>query len=143
MGIDFGEWDLDTPLEDIETEGVRSMFKWVAQGIPDRTPTLADLAAHHTKNTRIVGTPEQIADELTKWLDAGVSGINVMNAFIPSSYTEFIDKVIPVLRERGLVKAHDDTAETLRSRLFGSDKVNERHPAAQYRHYFTKENQFI
>ncbi|WP_192869568.1 LLM class flavin-dependent oxidoreductase [Lentibacillus sediminis] len=138
MGIDFGKWDLDTPLENIETEGTRSILQWVQQGIPDRKATLADFAAHSGKKTRIVGTAEQIADKLEEWLDNGVSGINVMNSFIPGSYIEFIDKVMPILRERGLVEEHGDTPKTLRSRLFGSDKLNDRHPATNYRHQFAK-----
>jgi len=143
MGIDFGHWDLDTPLEDIETEGTRSLFEWVKQAVPDRKPTLRDVAAHHGKSTRVVGTPEQIADRLEEWLDAGVAGINVMNSFIPSSYTEFIDKVVPVLRKRGLVQAQGEEPQTLRSKLFGRDTLSERHPAAQYRYFFTKDNQLL
>ena len=102
MGIDFGKWDLDTPIEDIETEGIVAFSDWIKQSVEGRKPTLRDVADHHGKSTRFVGTPEQIADRLEEWLDAGVSGINVINAFIPSSYTEFIEKVVPVLEERGL-----------------------------------------
>ena len=71
-------------------------------------------------------------------LSAGVDGINVVNATIPGSYQEFIDQVMPVLRERGL--ASDGYAEgTLRRKLFGHDRLTERHPAAGYRGAFTNE----
>src|SRR5699024_6263145 len=61
MGVDFGHWDPDTPIEDMKTEGTRSLFEWVKQAIPGRQPTLRDVAAHHGRSTRVVGTPEQIA----------------------------------------------------------------------------------
>ena len=136
MGIDFGDWDLDTPLEDIQTEGVRSLVDWASQSTPGRKPTLADLAALQGKTTRIVGTPVQIADELEKWIDAGVTGINVFNSVIPGTYTEFIEKVMPVLRSRGIVTENEKEPQTLRKKLFGTDRLSERHPAAKYRNYF-------
>jgi hypothetical protein len=48
-------------------------------------------------------------------------------------YEEFVDHVIPVLRERGL--AQREYAEgTLRQKLFGrGDRLPETHPAARYR----------
>ena len=104
IGIDLGNVSLDTPLENIETEGIRSLFEWVQQSTPGRTPIVEDLARLQGKTTRIVGTPETIADQLELWSEAGVDGINVMNATIPGSYEEFIDQVIPVLRERGLAR---------------------------------------
>jgi len=65
----------------------------------------------------------------------GVDGINVINATIPGSYEEFIDHLLPVLRDRGL--ARRGYAEgTLRRKLFGSDRLSDRHPAAQYRGAF-------
>ena len=88
-----------------------------------------------SKRTRLAGTPEQIADRLDDYRQAGVDGVNVVNATIPGSYQEFIDHVMPVLRERGL--AADDYREgTLRNKLFGHDRLTERHPAAAYRGAF-------
>jgi hypothetical protein len=84
----------------------------------------------------VVGTPEQIADRLATWRDAGVDGINVINATIPGSYDAVIDHLLPVLRERGL--ARREYAEgTLRRKLFGHDRLPDRHPAARYRGAFT------
>ena len=88
------------------------------------------------KRTRIVGTPETIADQLELWSDAGVDGINVINATIPGSYEEFIDQVMPVLRKRGLARDEHGEPSTLRHQLFGVDRLNERHPASQYRGAF-------
>jgi hypothetical protein len=72
---------------------------------------------------------------LAVWRDAGVDGINVINATIPGSYDEFIEHVLPVLRERGLARREYEPG-TLRRKLFGSDRLSQRHPASRYRGAF-------
>jgi alkanesulfonate monooxygenase SsuD/methylene tetrahydromethanopterin reductase-like flavin-dependent oxidoreductase (luciferase family) len=67
----------------------------------------APVARFTATSTRIVGTPEQIADALTHWQEAGVDGVDLINAEIPGSYADFVDHVAP-----------------------------ERHPAARYRGAF-------
>ncbi|MGG1290469.1 LLM class flavin-dependent oxidoreductase [Bacillus smithii] len=136
MGIDLGNISLDTPLEKIETEGVRSTYEWLKQSTPGRTPTVRDLAKLRTKSSRIVGTPETIADQLEIWREAGIDGVNMINAVIPGSYEEFIDLVMPVLQRRGLARGGHSEPGTFRKKLFGSDLLNERHPAAKYRGAF-------
>jgi FMN-dependent oxidoreductase (nitrilotriacetate monooxygenase family) len=135
LGIDLGAYEADTPIDLIHTEGGQSGLAWLRESVDGRTPTLGDLTRLRARGTRIVGTPEQIADRLALWRDAGVDGVNVINQVIPGSYDELIEHVFPVLRERGL--ARDGYAEgTLRRKLFGSDKLPDRHPAAAYRGAF-------
>jgi len=135
LGIDLGHYALDTPLEDIDTQGVRSILAWIQQSTPGRSPTAEDLGRLQGRRSRIVGTPEGIATRLAAWRDAGVDGVNVVNATIPGSYDEFIDHVLPELRRRGLAR-HEYEAGTLRRKLFGTDYLSERHPASQYRGAF-------
>lgn len=53
----------------------------------------------------VVGTPEQVADELQTWFEAGAAdGFNVMGPLLPSSLEHFVDHVIPILRSRGLFR---------------------------------------
>ncbi len=136
VGIDFGFEDLDTPVGEIKTQGVQSIVGWIRDLVTDREPTLRDVAHYTATNGRIVGTPEQIADRLADWQAAGVDGINLVNAEIPTSYEEFVDHVIPVLQQRGL--AQREYAEgTLRHKLFGDgDRLPERHYATRYRGAF-------
>lgn len=137
VGIDLGEYEPDTPIDAIHTDGGQSGLAWLRESTGGRTPTLEDLVRLRARGGRIVGTPEQIADRLAEWRDAGVDGVNVVNATIPGSYAEFIDHVLPVLRDRGL--ARREYAEgTLRRKLFGSDRLSDRHPAARYRGAFTQ-----
>lgn len=127
----------DTPLRELETNTQKGFAESLQKAITDREPVVADVAWRSHRDSRVVGTPEQIADELQRWQDAGVDGVNVINWVIPGSFEEFIEKVLPVLRERSL--AQSDYGEgTLRHRLFGEgDRLPDRHPAAKYRGAFT------
>lgn len=60
----------------------------------------------------------------------------LVNAEIPGSYEEFVDHVVPVFQQRGLMQT--EYAEgTLRRKLFGcGDRLPERHHAARYRGAF-------
>jgi len=135
LGVDLGDVPLDAPIDEIETEGIRSILQWLAESVPDRRPTVADIGLFLAERGRVVGTPEQIADELERWRDAGVDGINVVNHTIPGSYQEFIDHVMPVLRDRGLAR-REYAPGTLRRKLFGADRLSARHPATRYRGAF-------
>ena len=69
-----------------------------------------------------------------------MDGINIINAILPGSYTDFIDGVLPELRRRGLAQS-EYAPGTLREKLFGAGPLlNERHRAAQFRGAFTPEN---
>jgi long-chain alkane monooxygenase len=86
---------------------------------------------------RLVGTPERIADELERWQDAGIDGINIINHVIPGSYDEVIEGLLPELRRRGLAQS-DYAPGTFREKLFtdSGPRLNARHPAASHRAAF-------
>ncbi|MGX6447903.1 NtaA/DmoA family FMN-dependent monooxygenase [Patulibacter sp. S7RM1-6] len=139
VGIDLGDYDPDTPIDQVHTEGGQSGLLWLRESTGGRTPTLEDVVRLRARGSRLVGTPEQLADRLAAWRDAGVDGVNVINHTIPGTYAEFIDHVLPVLRDRGLAAPAPEPgapARTLRARLFGHDRLSDRHPAARYRGAF-------
>ena len=137
VGIDFGHEDLDTPVGELHTEGVQSIVGWIKDLVVGRPATLRDVAHYTATNSRIVGTPEQIADELARWQHVGVDGINLVNAEIPGSYEDFVDHVIPTLQQRGLAQ-REYRPGSLRNKLFDrGDRLPARHPAAHYRDAFT------
>jgi alkanesulfonate monooxygenase SsuD/methylene tetrahydromethanopterin reductase-like flavin-dependent oxidoreductase (luciferase family) len=62
----------------------------------------------------IVGTPEQIADDIEAWFRAGAAnGFNLMPDVFPSGLETFVDAVVPILQRRGLFRT-DYTGPTLR-----------------------------
>ena len=136
-GIEIGtSADLDTPVDQIRTEATQSILKTIQEAIPDRPATLRDVAKLTTKFKRMVGTPEQIADQFAAWQAAGVDGFNLVDAELPASYEDFIDHVLPVLQERGLAQREYGPG-SLRQKLFGSgDRLPDAHPAARYRGAF-------
>ena len=126
----------DTLLRDITTNGNRSTLASVTHSFEGREPTVRDLGVLSAKrHIRVVGTPDQIADQLDDWRAAGVDGVNVVNWVLPGSYTDFVDHVTPVLQERGL-QQREYAPGSLREKLTGSARTNERHPSAKYRGAF-------
>ncbi|KIU44846.1 MULTISPECIES: LLM class flavin-dependent oxidoreductase [Bradyrhizobium] len=62
----------------------------------------------------IVGTPEQIADDIETWFTAGAAdGFNLMPDVLPSGLEVFVDNVVPILQRRGLFRT-DYAGTTLR-----------------------------
>ncbi len=60
------------------------------------------------------GTPEQVADAIQDWFQAGAAdGFNIMPPVLPSGLDIFVDQVVPILQDRGLFR-HEYTGHTLR-----------------------------
>ena len=137
MGVDLGFAEHDEPLADLaeRVQGVRSIAQAVVDAAPPGTvPTVGDLARLNARSTRVTGTPEGIADELERWAAAGVDGINVVYVTTPGSFADFIDHVVPVLEQRGLMQRAYRPG-TLREKLFPGrgPQLADRHPARSYR----------
>jgi len=65
----------------------------------------------------IVGTPEQIAGDIEYWFKAGAAdGFNLMPDVLPGGLQDFVDGVVPILRQRGIFRT-DYEGSTLREHL--------------------------
>lgn len=74
-----------------------------------------------------VGTAHSVADQLEGWKEeTGVDGFNVAYAVTPGTFEEFVEHVIPILQDRGLVRREYEEG-TLRKNLFGYDHLPEHH----------------
>ena len=135
LDADLGTYSLDHPLTDIQTQGVRSILDWARAAAVGREATVRDIGRLAGTSSRVTGTPEQIAQQLATWQAAGIDGVNVINATIPGSYTEFIEHVMPELRKRGLAK-EAYAPGPLRRKIFGHDRLPPTHPATAYRGAF-------
>ncbi|MGV9666642.1 LLM class flavin-dependent oxidoreductase [Nocardia niigatensis] len=121
LGVDLTEHALDAPLPPLppesEIEGGKSRFTLVKELAEKEELTVRQLIGklgggrgHRT----FAGTPEQIADELQSWFDLGAAdGFNIMPPYLPGGLEDFVDRVVPILQERGLFRT-DYTADTLR-----------------------------
>ncbi|WP_232839821.1 MULTISPECIES: LLM class oxidoreductase [Nocardia] len=140
IGVDLGGLPTDTPIGELAegVQGTRSSIEGLIRAAGGRTDvTIADFIRHKQEATRIVGAPEQVVDELERWQDAGVDGINLQYLLTPGSFSDFADHVVPELRARGLVP-HEPVTGTLRDKLTGKgDQLPDSHPARRWRGAFT------
>lgn len=121
LGVDLTEHALDAPLPPLpsenEIETHKSRFTLVKELAANENLTIRQLIGklgggrgHRT----FAGTPTQIADELQSWFDNGAAdGFNIMPPYLPGGLEDFVDRVVPILQERGLFRA-DYEADTLR-----------------------------
>jgi FMN-dependent oxidoreductase (nitrilotriacetate monooxygenase family) len=137
-GIDFGQFDLDKPLEYVETNAVRGLMQ--AFATTGRKWTLRDLIKGRTGV--IAGTPEHLADVFQEWVALGVDGFNLGYVTTPGSFSDFVEGVVPVLQRRGLMQT-EYREGTLREKLFGQGCVRlpASHPDTQYSRASTKQQE--
>jgi alkanesulfonate monooxygenase SsuD/methylene tetrahydromethanopterin reductase-like flavin-dependent oxidoreductase (luciferase family) len=65
----------------------------------------------------LVGTPEQIADDMQAWFEAGAAdGFNICPSHLPGGLSDFADQVVPELQRRGLFRTEYE-GTTLRDNL--------------------------
>lgn len=140
FGFDFSGIPHDTLLSDLNlsTEGALGHLQSSREIRPDGRVTVGDLARWRAKQQQIAGTPEQIVDELERYQDAGIDGLNIVNQTIPGSYHDFIDGILPELRRRGLAQS-EYAPGSLREKVYGRGaRLEDTHPAAQYRGAFSE-----
>jgi len=133
VDMDLSELDPDQQLEHIETEAIQGVVNAFTSN-DDRDWTVrevAEFAGLGTTSPVVVGTPEQVADEFEFWFeDVGVDGFNVKEVARPDSLRDFVDLVVPELRERGLLRDEYE-GETLRETTFGRRGLPDGHPGSR------------
>ena len=81
---------------------IRELYQWVASA-----------RGHWT----IIGTPEQVVDELQAWFEnEAADGFNILPPTTPASLDDFVDLVVPELQRRGLFRTEYE-GKTLRENL--------------------------
>lgn len=132
IGVDLAAIDLDRPLETLESQTMRGSIKGLIESAPDQTQTFRDLTRSRLAGQFLTGAPEQIADALQTWHEAGVDGFNLVYSITPGTFVDFIEAVVPVLQKRGLAQ-REYVPGPLRQKIFGHPRLSTRHPAAAYR----------
>lgn len=78
---------------------------------------LRDFTSAGTGHRVCHGTPEMIADDMQEWFEKGAAdGFIVKTCYLPAPFDDFVDRVVPVLQQRGLFR-QDYTGTTLREHL--------------------------
>jgi FMN-dependent oxidoreductase (nitrilotriacetate monooxygenase family) len=120
-GLDPDGFDPDAPLpaklwaeQSLPSSRAGQLFA-AARARPDAP--LREVAQQVTGGagaTHFVGTPEQLADHVIAWQDAGaVDGFTFMGSTLPHELTVFVDHVVPILQRRGRFRT-EYTGSTLR-----------------------------
>ena len=136
-GLDLGSLDPDEPLKYVKTNAIRTLWNDFAGADLDRTWTMRDMAKRvglGGGGVVRVGTPEQIVAELKEWNEVGVDGFNISYAVTPGTFEDFVDGVVPVLQQRGMMQSEYEDG-TLREKMYGRGdaSVDVTHPAARHK----------
>jgi alkanesulfonate monooxygenase SsuD/methylene tetrahydromethanopterin reductase-like flavin-dependent oxidoreductase (luciferase family) len=120
LQIDPARLELDRPLPDplpLPVDANHTMFQGTVNLARRGNLTVRELLralGGGVGHRIIVGTPEQIADDIEAWFRAGAAdGFNLMPDVLPSGLEVFVDSVVPILQERGLFRT-EYTGSTLR-----------------------------
>ena len=123
FGVDLATVDIDKPLQAIDTQASRGLVRAMSSMFGDERISLREavrLSGLAGLIPQLLGAPEEIADELeTIWRETGCHGFNVTPAVVPGGYEDFVDRVVPVLQDRGIFR-RDYEATTLRGNLVGA-----------------------
>ena len=132
-GIDFSQYEIDEPIQYVKSNAIQSATKHLQNNDWTRRKLLEQHALGGRYIT-VVGSPQQVADELESWIaETGLDGFNLTRIVTPESYEDFIELVIPELQRRGSYKTAYDNG-TLREKLFQREAhLPEQHTGSAYR----------
>ena len=120
--FDLSGYPLDGPLPELPLtdSGQRSRQKLLTELADQENLTLAQLGqriAGGRGHYSLIGTPEQIADELQRWFEQGAAdGFNVLVPHLPGGLEDVAQLLVPELQRRRLFRTEYE-GTTLRDNL--------------------------
>ncbi|QLE41928.1 LLM class flavin-dependent oxidoreductase [Nostoc sp. C052] len=120
LNVDLSQYSLDESVEKVEAQDYQKLLSVLQRLSLDKTITLKELGKIYGRSLavpQLVGTPIQITDKLEALFreEAG-DGFVISPAYLPGSFDEFVDLVIPELQKRGLFRK-EYTGNTLKDSL--------------------------
>ncbi|MDQ0268828.1 LLM class flavin-dependent oxidoreductase [Cytobacillus purgationiresistens] len=135
-GIDFAGLEPDQKIEYVKNDAIQSIVETFTNIDSTKDWTVDEIAKYvgvGGMGQVAVGTPEKVADLMEEWIvETGVDGFNIAYAVTPGTFEEFVEHVVPILQERGLVRKEYEEG-TFRNNLFGYDQLPDHHIGRQYR----------
>ena len=119
--LDFTQFELDAPfpeLGDYGRNGWESSTDSIKKTAREKDLTLREMALQVTTGRhQFIGTAEQVADTMQDWFESGAcDGFMLSGAVLPQGFNDFVDQVLPILKERGLFRKEYES-DTLRGNL--------------------------
>jgi len=107
LDYDFSREDTEQVAKGRELSSVQGLLD-VYTKTAGKQVTLGKMAQLHGQSVslpQIVGTPDQVADQLEDYFNrAGGDGFMLTPIYSPGAIEEFVDMVVPVLQRRGLFR---------------------------------------
>jgi alkanesulfonate monooxygenase len=120
LGTDASEFDPDQPLPDIPESNASQSGRARAIALGQRENlTVRQLAQRlgGYAGPALLGTPAMIADQMEEWLTTNAcDGFNIMFPYLPGGLDDFVERVVPELQRRGLLRKEYE-GKTLRENL--------------------------
>lgn len=121
VGHDLSAFPLDGPLPELPQSQMMQGHAVVLTALARKhnltIRELRDYAASALGHRILLGSPQQIADDLEEWFAAGAAdGFMVVAPWSPGAFDDFATKVVPVLQERGIFRS-EYAGSTLRDNL--------------------------
>ncbi|TCM93184.1 FMN-dependent oxidoreductase (nitrilotriacetate monooxygenase family) [Paenibacillus sp. BK033] len=117
---DFSQYDLDAPFPDLGDLGrnsFQSSTDKIKANAKEKGLTLRQAALQvATPRPVFIGTPEQVADRVQEWFEAGAADGFMVGSSVPHGLEDFIEQVVPILQARGLFRTEYE-GDTLRGNL--------------------------
>ncbi|WP_122421624.1 LLM class flavin-dependent oxidoreductase [Pseudomonas viridiflava] len=127
--FDLSGYPLDGPLPELPLtdSGQRSRQKLLTELAEQEHLNLAQLGrriAGGRGHYSLIGTPEQVADELQRWFEQGAAdGFNVLVPHLPGGLEDVARLLVPELQRRGLFRTEYE-GTTLRENLGLQRSIN-------------------
>lgn len=132
-GLDLSAYPPETRMSALHTE----MSQTQVSRFGERTvgEVLAEWRTHGLRPRAVTGSAEEVADALCALAEAAdLDGFLLTPVVQPGSTVDFVEKVLPILRARGVAR-EGYPEKTLRQRLLGTPgpSLREDHPGAAFR----------
>jgi FMN-dependent oxidoreductase (nitrilotriacetate monooxygenase family) len=109
---DCSNWEIDKkvpPLPPVEEfTGPVGRYETIIEIINDTEPTVKELLGYLNAgggHFTLIGTPEEIVDQMEVWVEAGVAdGFNLMPPTLPGSLEDFVELIVPEMQKRDIFR---------------------------------------
>lgn len=109
---DCADWDINQPVPPLppveEFTGPVGRYETILEIINDTQPTVKELLGYLNAgggHFTLIGTPEDIVDQMEVWFEAGVAdGFNLMPPTLPGSLEDFVELIVPEMQKRGIFR---------------------------------------
>lgn len=105
---DFSQLPLDATVDEIQSSGSQGNLAALRTIAGDGSVTIGEAGRIYGRGVmcpRAVGTAEEVADQLIDIVQSGAAdGFVISPAFLPDTFDDFVNDVVPILQERGAMR---------------------------------------